>query len=54
MRIPVSIRTSYFMADKRALVDSGATDNFMHPKLRDENGIGNEGTPNASENIQHR
>jgi hypothetical protein len=30
MRIPVSIRTSYFMADKRALVDSGATDNFMN------------------------
>jgi hypothetical protein len=33
MRIPVSIRTSYFMADKRALVDSGATDNFMHPNF---------------------
>jgi hypothetical protein len=31
MRVPVSIRTSYFMADKKALVDSGATDNFMHP-----------------------
>jgi hypothetical protein len=25
MRVPVSIRTSYFMADKKALVDSGAT-----------------------------
>jgi hypothetical protein len=31
MRVPVSIRTSYFMADKKAPVDSGATDNFMHP-----------------------
>ena len=30
MQIPVSIRTSYFMADKSVLVDSGATDNFMH------------------------
>jgi hypothetical protein len=27
MRVPVSICTSYFMADKKALVDSGATDN---------------------------
>jgi hypothetical protein len=25
MRIPVSICTRYFMADKKALVDSGAT-----------------------------
>jgi hypothetical protein len=33
MRIPVSIRTRYFMADKKALVDSGATDNFMHPNF---------------------
>ena len=31
MRIPVSIRTSYFTTDKNALVDSGATDNFIHP-----------------------
>ena len=31
MRVPVSIRTRYFMAEKKALVDSGATDNFIHP-----------------------
>ena len=31
MHVPVSIRTRYFMADKKALVDSGATDNFIHP-----------------------
>ena len=31
MRVPVSIRTRYFMADKKALVDSGATDNIIHP-----------------------
>jgi hypothetical protein len=29
MRVPVSIRTSYFMADKKALVDSGATVTFF-------------------------
>jgi hypothetical protein len=40
MRIPVSIRTSYFMADKRALVDSGATDNFMHPNFATKMGLG--------------
>jgi hypothetical protein len=33
MRIPVSIHTSYFMADKQALVDSRATNNFIHPNF---------------------
>ena len=34
MRIPLSIRTRYYEANhKRALVDSGATDNFIHPRL---------------------
>jgi hypothetical protein len=33
------------MADKRALVDSGATDNFMHPEFRDEDGVRDERTP---------
>ena len=40
MRIPVSIRTNYFMADKRALVDSGATNNFMHPAFAKKMGLG--------------
>jgi hypothetical protein len=40
MRIPVLIRTSYFMADKQALVDSGATDNFMHPNFTKRMGLG--------------
>jgi hypothetical protein len=40
MRIPVSIRTSCFMADKRVLVDSGATDNFMHPNFAMKMGLG--------------
>jgi hypothetical protein len=40
MRIPVSICTRYFMADKKALVDSGATDNFMHPNFAKRMGLG--------------
>jgi hypothetical protein len=40
MRIPVSIRTSYFMADKQALVDLGATDNFMHLNFATKMGLG--------------
>jgi hypothetical protein len=40
MHIPVSIRTSYFMADKKALIDSGATDNFMHPAFAKRMGLG--------------
>ena len=39
MRIPVSIQTSYFMADKFILVDSGATDNFMHPNFAKRMGL---------------
>ena len=33
MKIPVSFRTAYTRADKQILVDSGATDNFIHPQL---------------------
>ena len=33
MKVPVSFRTRYAMANKRILVDSGATDNFIHPKF---------------------
>jgi hypothetical protein len=40
MRVPVSICTSYFMADKKALVNSGATDNFMHPVFTKRMGLG--------------
>jgi hypothetical protein len=46
MRIPVSIRTSCFMADKRALVDSGATDNFMHLNFVTKMGLGMKELPN--------
>jgi hypothetical protein len=40
MHVPVLICTSYFMADKKALVDSGATDNFMHPAFAKRMGLG--------------
>ena len=33
MHVPVLIHTRYFMADKRALVDLGAIDNFIHPNF---------------------
>jgi len=33
MKVPVSFRTCYAMANKRILVDLGATDNFIHPKF---------------------
>ena len=33
MKIPVSFRTAYARANKQILVDSGATDNFVHPRL---------------------
>ena len=33
MKVPVSFRTRYAMANKRILVDSGAMDNFIHPKF---------------------
>jgi hypothetical protein len=46
MRVPVSIRTSYFMADRKALVDSGATDNFMHPTFARKMGLGLQELPN--------
>ena len=39
MRVPVSIRTHYFMADKKALVDSGATNNFIHPTFANRLGL---------------
>jgi hypothetical protein len=40
MQIPVSIRASYNMADIKALVDSGATDNFIHPNFVKRMGLG--------------
>jgi hypothetical protein len=40
MRISVSIRASYNMADIKVLVDSGATDNFIHPHFMKRMGLG--------------
>ena len=39
MRVPVSIHTRYFMANKKALVDSGATDNFIYPAFAKKLGL---------------
>ena len=33
MKIPISFRTAYARANKQILVDSGVTDNFIHPQL---------------------
>ena len=40
MKIPVSFRTSRAMTDKQILVDSGATDNFIDPRLITWLGLG--------------
>ena len=40
MRIPVSIRTNYSKADIKALVDSGATNNFIRPGFAERMGLG--------------
>ena len=41
MRIPVSIQTRYHEADnQKALVDSGATDCFIHPRLAERMKVG--------------
>jgi hypothetical protein len=40
MKVPVSFCTSHAIADKKVLVDSGATDNFIHPKLLKQLGLG--------------
>ena len=41
MRIPVQIRTCYYEADnQKALVDSGATDCFIHPRLAERMKVG--------------
>jgi hypothetical protein len=40
MKVPVSFRMLHAMADKNILVDSGVTDNFIHPKLIKWLGLG--------------
>ena len=42
MKVPVSFQTLHAMADKTILVDSGATDNFIHPKLLRRLGLGSQ------------
>ena len=40
MKVPVSFRMSHAMTDKKILVDSGATNNFIHPRLVKRLGLG--------------
>jgi hypothetical protein len=40
MKVPVSFCKLHAMVDKDILVDSGATDNFIHPKLLKRIGLG--------------
>ena len=42
MKVPVSFWTLHAMANKTILVDSGATDNFIHPKLLWRLGLGSQ------------
>ena len=40
MKVPVSFRTSHAMTNKKILVDSGTTNNFIHPHLVKQLGLG--------------
>ena len=42
MKVPISFRTLHATAGKNILVDSGATDNFIHPKLLKRLGLGSQ------------
>ena len=42
MKVPVSFQTLHTTADKTILVDSGATDNSVHPKLLKRLGLGSQ------------
>ena len=45
MRVPVSLCTSYSMADKKALVDSRATNNFINPCFTERMRLGTQKLP---------
>ena len=40
MKVPISFWTSHAMTNKNILVDSGATNNFIHPRLVKRLGLG--------------
>ena len=42
MKVPISFRTLHATAEKNILVDLGATDNFIHPKLLQRLGLGSQ------------
>ena len=45
MKVPTSIHTSYNKAKTKGLVDSGATDNFIHPQFVRRMGLGTRRLP---------
>ena len=45
MKVPTSILTSYNRAETKGLVDSGATDNFIHPQFVRRMGLGMQRLP---------
>ena len=45
MKVPTSIRTSYNKAETKGLLDSGATDNFIHPQFVRRMGLGTRRLP---------
>jgi hypothetical protein len=53
MKIPVSFCTSHAMADKSILVDSGATDNFIDPRLIKQTRIGYPETGPTKEDLEY-
>ena len=65
MHVPVLLCTSYSMANKRAIVDSGAMNNFIHPHFAECMGLGSrmlsqprkiwniDGTPNKGGLLTH-
>ena len=42
LKVPISFRTLHATANKRIVVDSRATDNFIHPKLLKRLGLGSQ------------
>ena len=46
MKVPTSIHTSYNKAETKGLVDSGATDNFIHPRFVRQMKLGTRQLPN--------
>ena len=53
LKVPLSFRTLHAVANKNILVDSGATDNFIHLKLLKWLGLGSQ-LLERPRNLEHR